>query len=271
MDATVAAEPPILVERAGPVARIWHNRPAARNAENTPLLDAFDDALEAAAADPEVRVIVLAGKGDHFSAGHDLKEAIAERTGYTVEQRWDYETRRYYGYALKLWDCPKPTIAQVQGACVSGGFMLANMCDLVVAADDAFFADPVAQSLAAASVEVLAHPWVMGLRKAKEFLFTGARMDAAEAHRIGMVNRVVPRAELDRATMALAEQIACTPPFALTLTKRSLNRTAEIQGFRAALQAHFDTHQLSHVTAEAQAIRAQGSGTAIAAGKDRAK
>jgi enoyl-CoA hydratase len=265
------SQDPVAVERIGAVARIWHNRPGARNAENTPLLDAFETALDAAVGDPEVRVIILAGRGDHFSAGHDLKEAIAERTRYSVEERWAYETERYYGYALKLWDCPKPTIAQVQGACVSGAFMLANMCDLMLAAQDAFFADPVAQSLAAASVEVLVHPWVMGLRKAKEFLFTGQRMDAAEAHRIGLVNRVVPRAELDAATLALAEQIARTPPFALTLTKRSLNRTAEIQGFRAALAAHFDTHQLSHVTAEAMGIRAEGAARAIATGKDKAR
>jgi enoyl-CoA hydratase len=270
MTQAVAGEPPILVERVGAVARLWHNRPGVRNAENTALLDAFAAALDEAVADPEIRVIVLAGKGDHFSAGHDLKEAIAERTGFSVEQRWAYEEVRYYGYALKLFDCPKPTIAQIQGACVAGAFMLANMCDLVVAAEDAFFADPVAQSLGAASVEVLVHPWVMGLRRAKEMLFTGERMDAQEAHRIGMVNRVVPRAELDRATMDLAAKIGRAPPFALALTKRSLNRTVEMQGFRTALAAHFDTHQLSHVTAEAQAIRAAGAASAISTGRDKA-
>lgn len=263
-------EPPIAVERIGAVTRLWHNRPDARNAQNTPLLDTFDAALDDAARDPQVRVVILAGKGQHFSAGHDLKEAIAERSDYSVEERWAYEARRYYGYALKLWDCPKPTIAQVQGACVSGAFMLANMCDLVVAADDAFFADPVARSLGAASVEVLVHPWVMGMRKAKEFLFTGRRLGAAEAEQIGLVNRVVPRGALDDATLRLAEEIASMPPFALALTKRSLNRTAEMQGFRTALAAHFDTHELSHITAEAQVIRAAGASKAIATGKDRA-
>ena len=257
----------ILYVRIGAVARILHNRPQQRNAENTLLLDEQDDALSRAIADPAVKAIIIGGTGDHFSAGHDIKEGMAERKGSSVEQRWEYETRRYFGYAMNIFDCPKPTIAQVQGACVAGGFMVANMCDLVVASDDAFFADPVCRSLAAASVEVLIHPYVMGLRKAKEFLFTGERMLAEEAHRIGMVNRVIPRAELESATLALAEKIAEGPAFAFALTKRSLNRTADMQGMRAALSAHFDTHQLSHATQEASGVRERGSAAAIAGGK----
>ena len=140
------------------------------------------------------------------------------------------------------------------------------MCDLVVAADDAMFSDPVYRSLAAASVEVLVHPWVMGLRKAKEFLFTGERMPAAEAHRIGMVNRVVPRANLEAETMALAQKIAEGYPFALKLTKKSLNRTFDMQGFSTALDAHFDTHQLAHTTSEAVSIRSGGLDKAIVHG-----
>jgi enoyl-CoA hydratase len=257
----------ILYETLGPVARISHNRPQARNAQNTPLLDELDAAMRRAVADETVRVIIIAGTGEHFSAGHDLKEAINERGHYTVEQRWEYEATRYYGYALNIWDAPKPTIAQVQGACIAGAFMVANMCDLMVASDDAYFADPVAQTLASASVEVLVHPWVMGLRTAKEFLFTGAKMTAREAHRIGMVNRIVPRADLEAETLALANQIARTPPFALTLTKRALNRTADFQGFRNALSAHFDTHQVTHVTAETRRMREAGANTAIGGGR----
>ena len=257
----------ILYETLGPVARISHHRPQARNAQNTPLLDELDAAMQRAVADEAVRVIIIAGTGDHFSAGHDLKEAINERGHYTVEQRWEYEATRYYGYAMNIWDAPKPTIAQVQGACIAGAFMVANMCDLMVASEDAYFADPVCQTLASASVEVLCHPWVMGLRKAKEFLFTGAKMSAEEAHRIGMVNRLVPRADLEAETLALAQQIARTPPFALALTKRALNRTADFQGFRNALSAHFDTHQVTHVTSETQRLRQAGAGVAIGSGR----
>lgn len=258
----------IVVERLGRVVRIAHNRPMQRNAEDTLLLDEMDEALAAAIQDDMVGAIIIAGVGDHFSAGHDLKEAMGQRAGYTVEQRWDYEALHYYGHSLRIWDCPKPVIAQVQGACIGGAFMVANMCDLVVASDDAYFSDPVCQTLAAAAVEVLVHPWAMGLRRAKEFLFTGERMSAEEGYRVGMVNRVVPRDELARSAYALANKIAASPPFALRLLKRSLNRTADIQGFRNALSAHFDTHQVTHATDETMRIRRDGAGGAISRGKD---
>jgi len=249
------------------VAWLMHARERARNAQSRALLDELDDALSRLAADEAVRVVVIGGRGDHFSAGHDLKEAQQSRADFTVEQRWDYESRRYYGYALKVWDFPKPTIAMVQGACIAGGFMLANMCDLVVAADDAFFADPVTHTLATAAVEVLVHPWVMGLRQAKEFLFTGERLSAADALGIGMVNRVVPRAALEDETRALALRVAAAPPFALALLKRSLNRAFDAQGFRTALSSHFDLHQLTHVTEEFAEKRAAGLADAITKGK----
>jgi enoyl-CoA hydratase len=249
------------------VAWLLHARPERRNAESRQLLDEFDDALSRCIADDDVRVIVIGGQGDHFSAGHDLKEAQESRADFTVEQRWAYESRRYYGYALKVWDCPKPTIARVQGACIAGGFMLANMCDLIVASDDAFFSDPVTHTLATAAVEVLVHPWVMGLRQAKEFLFTGERLSAADAHAMGMVNRVVPLERLDAETTELAARIAQAPPFAISLLKRSLNRTFDAQGFRTALSAHFDLHQLSHVSEEFGVKRSAGLAGAIATGK----
>lgn len=254
-------------EDRGAVVRLWLNRPAQRNAQSEQLLTELDAALRRAVETASVRCIVIAGRGEHFSAGHDLKEAQAKRAGFTVEQRWAYEDRVYLEYCLRIWDCPKPTIAQVQGACVAGGFMVANMCDMIVASEDAFFADPVCQTLAAAAVEVLIHPWVMGLRRAKEFLFTGQRMTAGEAHRLGMVNRVVPREQLEPATLELAERVAAAPPFGVTLTKRSLNRTLDMQGFRNAVMAHFDTHQLSHASSEFAALREGG----MAAGIQRAR
>jgi enoyl-CoA hydratase len=254
-------------EDRGAIVRIWHNRPHLRNAESQRLLEELDHAVIRAGNDPAVRVVILAGRGDHFSAGHDLKEAQQSRANFTVEERWAYEEVHYFDYCLRIWDLSKPTIAQVQGACIAGGFMVANMCDLVVASDDAFFADPVGHTLGTAAVEVLIHPWVLGLRKAKEMLFTGQRLSAEEAHRLGMVNTVVPRSELDRTTLELAERIAAAPPFGLKLLKRSLNRTIDMQGLRSALQAHFDTHQLSHVTEEFKAARDRGLGSAIQRGK----
>src|SRR5690625_2977766 len=175
------------IENVETVRRIRLAREAARNAQNRKMLDELDDAVSRAARDDDVRVLIIGGAGDHFSAGHDLKEAQAERADFTVEERWQYESLRYFDYCLNIWDFPKPTIAEVQGACVAGGFMVANMCDLIVCSDDAFFADPVDHTLGAAAPEVLIHPWVMRLRKAKEMLYTGGRIDAEEALRIGMV------------------------------------------------------------------------------------
>lgn len=253
----------ILYEAAAGIARISHNRPQARNAESHGLLDEMDRAMKVAVADEAVKVIVIDGKGDHFSAGHDLKEAAAKRSNFTVEQRWDFEERVYFGYAMNIWDCPKPTIAQVSGACIAGGFMVANMCDLVVASDDAFFSDPVCHTLGAAAVEVLIHPWVMGARKAKEFLFMGGRISAQEALEIGMVNKVVPRSELQSETDRMAARIAECDPFALRLVKRSINRGLDMQGLRSAVNAHFDTHQLSHLSDGFQRARSEGLGKAI--------
>lgn len=257
------SESSVLIEDHAAVRRISLNRPEARNAQSRELLDALDVAFQAAISDDSVRVIVLAAEGPHFSAGHDLKQAQRERADFTVEERWDYESLRYYDYCLRIWDCPKPTIAEVRGACVAAGFMVANMCDMVVCSEDAFFSDPVGQTLAAAATEVLIHPWVMGLRKAKEMLFTGEKIDAAEALRIGMVNRVVSGDQLQDATMALAKRVADAPPFSMRLMKRSLNRSLDVQGFRNALNAHFDTHQLSHVSSEFAAVRDKGLAQAI--------
>jgi enoyl-CoA hydratase len=258
----------ISYELIGAVVRINHDRPARRNAEGTQLLDELDQALNRAAADPDVRVVIIGGTGDHFSAGHDVKEAMGRPD--IVEKRYAYEEARYLGLCLRLWDFPKPTIAQVQGACLAGGFMVANMCDLMVASDDAYFADSTCVTLAAAATEVLIHPWVMGLRAAKEFLFTGRRMSAMEGHRIGMVNRVVSRADLEESTISLALDLAKAPPFAMKMLKRSLNRTADMQGFRNAIQAHFDTHELCHTTQEYKEVRAAGLDASIARAKNLA-
>lgn len=257
----------VAYETRGPVAIIWLNRPEKRNAQSRLLLDELDAALTEAKADDAVRVIVFAGKGEHFSAGHDLKEAQESRGNFTVEERWSYEEQRYYDYCMRIWDCPKPTIASVQGACVAAGFMVANMCDLVIASEDAFFADPVVRTLGACAVEVLVHPWVLGARRAKEVLFTGDRFSAAEALSWGMLNRVVPRTELEAETLALAGRIAETPAFALRLVKKSINRTLDAQGFRNALSAHFDTHQLSHVAEAFKTARDAGLASAIQKGK----
>ena len=258
------------IENHGAVRRILLAREAQRNAQSQQMLDELMAAFDEARVDDAVNVVVLGGKGAHFSAGHDLKQAQAERANFTVEERWAYEELRYFDYSMKIWDFPKPTIAQVQGACVAGGFMIANMCDLVVASESAYFSDPVGHTLGAAATEVLIHPWVMGARKAKEMLFTGGKISAQEAKEIGMVNRVVTDAELSDATLALAQQIAKAPPFGLHLIKRSINRSLDSQGLRTALAAHFDTHQLSHLSEGFLTARDRGLANAIQKNPEKA-
>ncbi|WP_028079118.1 enoyl-CoA hydratase [Solimonas soli] len=260
----------ISYEVFGGVVRVCHNRPDKGNAETEQLLGELDHALERAKNDDAIRVLILGSKGKHFSAGHDLTDGMATRGSFTPEQHWLWEIEHYYGNALRIWDFPKPTIAQVQGACIAGGFMVANMCDLMVASEDALFSDPVVHSLAAAAVEVLVHPWVLGTRKAKEFLFTGQKLTAAEGKEWGMINHVVPRAELEDFTMKLAQHIALAPPVAMRMIKRSLNRTADMQGFRNSLAAHFDTHLLSTSTQEWKDVVAAGMARSIEAAKKNA-
>ena len=133
----------------------------------------------------------------------------------------------------------------VQGACIAGGLMLAWVCDLIVAAEDAFFADPVVR-MGIPGVEYFAHPWVLGPRLAKEVLFTGGRFGAERAYQAGMVNRVVPRAALESAVFELAGQIAEMPPFGLALAKRAVNQCEDLMGMRPGMDAVFGLHHVAH-------------------------
>ncbi len=140
---------------------------------------------------------------------------------------------------------PKPTIAQVQGRVIAGGLMLAWVCDLIVCSDDAMFCDPVV-GMGVCGVEYFAHPWEVGARKAKEMLFTADWIAAQEAHRLGMVNQVVPRERLEAEVLELGKKIATKPVMALKLAKEAVNQTLDAQGQWTAMQAVFGLHQLAH-------------------------
>jgi len=244
----------ILVERRGAVELVTMNRPEVRNAQNTALLTELEEALQAADRDPEVNVIVVAGAGPHFSAGHDLKSYVGEAPSdewhekrKTPEGKFDHERTMYFEKSLAIRDLRTPTIAMVQGKCIAGGLMVACMCDLIVAADDAVFQNPVLR-MTGAGVEALVEIADMNPRQAKEFLWTGDEVDATEAHRLGLVNRVVPRDKLEEETMALAERIAKMPPVTVQSVKRSINHAQDLAGFRNALEYHFMVHQFQHNT-----------------------
>jgi len=235
----------ILYEVADKVAVITLNRPERANAQTMELLADLDAAWGRAAADDDVRVIVLRANGKHFSSGHDLKSGMATPEKITLEWIYQLEARTYLEYSLRWRNVPKPSIAAVQGKCIAGGLLLCWPCDLIVAADNAEFSDPVV-FMGIGGVEYHGHTWELGPRKAKEILFTGRAVTAREAEQTGMVNRVVPLDELDSQTTELARHIAQMHPFALRQAKRAVNQTLDVQGFYAAIQSVFDIHQTGH-------------------------
>jgi len=228
-------------DERGRVAVITLNRPRYANAQNSAMTYALDAAFARAVNDDGIVVIVLAGAGEHFCGGHDIgtPERDADRS---FDRRavlwWDHvgkagadaryarEMEVYLGMCRRWREIPKPSIAMVQGACIAGGLMLAWVCDLIVAAQDAFFADPVVK-MGIPGVEYFAHPWVLGPRFAR-------------------VNRVVPRASLEEETFALAEQVAAMPPFGLALAKRAVNQCEDLMGQRAGMDAVFGLHHMAH-------------------------
>lgn len=247
-------------EHDGPIARITLNRPQYGNAQNSMMTYALDDAFYRAAADDGVKVVILAGSGKHFCAGHDIgtpgrdiDRSFDRRAGLWwdhvgkegAESRFAREEEVYLGMCRRWRELPKPVIAQVHGACIAGGLMLAWVCDFIIASDDAFFADPVVR-MAIPGVEYFAHPWVMGPRQAKEFLYLGERISAERAQQLGMVNRVVPRDELAATVTGIATKIAEMPRIGLALTKKAVNQAEDAMGYTVGMDSVFGLHQLAH-------------------------
>jgi len=229
--------PVLLSEDLGPVRRLTLNRPGSLNALSAELMDALDDAFAAAADDDGVRVVVLRGAGRAFCAGYDLKQDAEEGTKDAAgwHRELDRDTRRL----LRILELPKPVVASVHSYCLAGGMDLMLACDLAVAADDAVFG--YVDIRFGSGIVSMFLPWIVGVRAAKELVFTGEdRIPVAEAHRIGLVNRVVARDELDAATLALAEEIARNEPFVVATMKSSINRVWQLSGLRAALDANIE-------------------------------
>jgi enoyl-CoA hydratase len=257
---TPMSEPLVLTETPSPgVTRLTMNRPGAKNAQNLDLLYALDDAFTACLRDTEVKVIILAGAGSDFSTGHDLRTPLDREEperfrghstagNYAATSPDGYMAREeeaYFELCQRWRNLTKPTIAQVQGRCMASGLMLAWVCDLIIASEDATFVDPVS-AWGANGLEWFAYPWEFGPRKAKEFLFTGDTWTAEEAWRLGMVNHVAPRHELPAFTEALAARIANKPAFALKTAKQSVNAAMDAQGQHLSLQMAFQIHHLTH-------------------------
>mgnify|MGYP006268164179 CR=1 FL=1 len=250
---------PVIYSVADGVATLTMNRPSFNNAQNSQMTYALDAGFRRAVDDDAVRVIVLRGAGKHFSAGHDIGTPgrDIDKPFDRVHLWWDHtnkpggeqyfvrEQEVYLGMCRRWKELPKPTIAMVQGACIAGGLMLAWVCDLIVASDDAFFQDPVVR-MGIPGVEFFAHAHELNSRIAKEFLYLGERMDAQRAQQMGMVNKVVPRAELEAATYDWAARLAQQPRMGLALTKMVINRAEDLKGLRATMDLAFGYHHFAH-------------------------
>jgi len=250
---------PVQYEADGPVAWVMMDRPKYNNAQNSQMTYALDAAFQRAVNDDSIKVIVLGGKGRHFSAGHDIgtpgrDHLVAfERTmpfgDHTTrpaaELLYTREHEVYLGMCRRWRDLPKPTIAMVQGGCIAGGLMLAWVCDLIVAAEDAFFQDPV-NRMGIPGVEYSAHGFELPPRIAKGFLLLGERMPAARAYQFGMVNEMVPADQLREKVSAMAHELAARPRLGNWLTKQALNHVEELRGKRSAMDAVFHMHHFAH-------------------------
>lgn len=250
---------PVRYAVEGAVAWIMMDRPAFHNAQNSQMTYALDAAFRRAVDDDAVKVIVLGGEGKHFSAGHDigtpgrdhlvpferahLLPDHSNRPG--AELLYTREQEVYLGMCRRWRDIPKPTIAMVQGACIAGGLMLAWVCDLIVASEDAFFQDPV-NRMGIPGVEYFAHGFELPPRIAKAFLLLGERMPAARAYQYGMVNEIVPRDALREKVAAMAAELATRPRLGNWLAKQALNHVEELRGKRSAMDAVFHMHHFAH-------------------------
>src|ERR671919_1708781 len=243
----------------GQIVRILLDRPDARNAQNRGLLVELDEAFLRAEADDTCRVVILGGTGPLFSSGHDMGSKVAQEE-YASHPTFSINggTRKgsenlmlqewhYYFENTKRWrNLRKITIAQVQGTVYAAGLMLMWACDLIVAAQNARFADVVGTRLGMCGVEYFAHPWELGPRKAKELMLTGDSIDADEAHRLGMVSKLFPEADLGEHTLTFARRIAQLPTMTALLIKEAVNQTVDNMGFYNALNACFTLHELNH-------------------------
>jgi enoyl-CoA hydratase len=238
-------EPVLLVEPTSWGVRLVLNRPAKLNAISAELRDALADAIADAAADDRVRVVVIAGAGRAFCSGYDLSEE-APATAWA----WRDVLARDVAATLAVWSCPKPVIAQVHGYALAGGLELAMACDLIVAADGARLGEPEIR-FGSAPVTLLM-PFVIGQKRTRELLMTGDLIDAAEAERIGLVNRVVAGERLADEVDALAAKLARVPPDVMAPTKLMLNRAMDAAGFAAAVDMGLDLQSFVNMSATAR-------------------
>ncbi|MEB4212157.1 enoyl-CoA hydratase-related protein [Mycobacterium sp. 94-17] len=233
----------VIYEKDGPIARIILNNPNAANAQTSEMVHSVDAALDDAQYDYDIKVVIIKANGKGFCSGHVPTGAYPE---FKAEldasgKVWRSAAQLFLWPVLKLWEFPKPLIAQVHGYAIGGGTTWALIPEITVCSDDAWFQMPLVPGFGLPGAETMFEPWVfMNYKRAAEYLYTAQRLTAAEALDFGLVNRVVPADELEATVEALAAKIAKAPLITLQATKSGIIRAWETMGFRTHQQASND-------------------------------
>jgi len=229
----------VLYETDGEVGIVTMNRPQKLNALSRELREELVGVLRRADEDAVTSVVILRAEGRSFCAGYDIGTVDPSRDAWRHDAlRWHSHLGPQLEFEMIPWYMRKPVIASVQGHAVGGGCELAMYCDLTIAADNAMFGEPEVRFSNTGPGLVM--PWIIGYKRARELLYFGDMIDAETALRFGMINRIVPVAELREATLKYARRLALISPEALLATKLSINRGADVAGFRNAMQAGLD-------------------------------
>lgn len=257
----------ILTEHREGLAVLTLNRPDKLNAINRPMIEALDRALDAAEADDAVRVIVVVGAGRAFSAGFDLDMGVGDGRPDPADVRRALEND--FRIIMRFWDCPKVTIAAAHGYCLGSAMELAVACDLTLASDDCCFGMPEVRF--GSGIVTMLMPWLAGPKQARYLLLSGDdRVSAQEVRDMGLVNRVVPAAELFEEALALGRRIAANDALAVRLTKQAINRSLDVAGLREALAQALETDVMIETSETAESrefnaiLRNEGAKAAVA-------
>lgn len=253
----------VLYEREAPIARIVLNWPESANAQSSDMVWQVDRALDMAENDAEIKVVVFKANGKGFCSGHVITggpDAYPEfvESVEAIGSNWIGSRKLFLWPTLRFYEFPKPMIAQVHGYCLGGGTYWAYLPDITIVSDDAYFQMPLVQGLGFAGGETMVEPWTfMNRKRAAEYLYTSQTLSAAEAREFGLVNRVVPRDELEDAVEEMAAHIARAPLSTLMAAKSLLVRAWDQMGMRQHLMSSADIMSVLEKTSDAVAAREQ--------------
>jgi enoyl-CoA hydratase/carnithine racemase len=231
------------------VATITLNRPRQLNALSQNLVDELMSAIAAADADPEVRVVIVAGAGGKaFSSGYDVKES-AERPKRSLAE-WRARMQKDIRFTYSVWDCSKPVIAMIDGYCLAGGLEFAMCFDMRYCSDDAQFG--AIEARFSNGLATMMMPWLIGQR-CRALIYSGDMFDAAEAFRLGLVDRVFPKEKLTAEVTKIAKRMSRVSADCLKWNKRAINQTFEIMGLRSAIQYGSEATAIMDATSSPEA------------------